>query len=98
MNKQLLVTAITERKVVVLRYNGFTRTVEPHCVGDSASGNLLLRCWQTGGGSASNEPFGWKLLDVSEIHSASVTEASFSSARPGYKRGDTAIRRIYAQL
>ena len=98
MNKQLLVTAITEMKVVVLRYHGYTRTVEPHCIGESTAGNLLLRCWQTSGGSASNEPTGWKLLDVSEIHLASVTEASFSSARPGYRQGDTAMRRIYAQL
>lgn len=98
MNKQLLVTAITERKVVVLRYHGYARTVEPHCIGESAAGNLLLRCWQTGGGSVSNEPIGWKLLDVSEVHSASVSDTSFASARPGYKRGDTAMRRIYAQL
>ena len=98
MKTQSLMAAIQQKTVVVLNYHGYTRTVEPHCIGQGADGSEKLRCWQTAGGSKSGERQGWKLLNVNEVHGASMTETSFSNARPGYKRGDTAMHRIYAQL
>ncbi len=92
--KELLIDAIQNRKVLTLRYHGYSRTVEPHCVGVGPQGDLKLRCWQTEGGSESGERHGWKLLNVSEMNSISKSEGTFSSARPGYKRGDQAMQRI----
>lgn len=98
MIKASLIAAIQQKKDVVLTYHGYTRSVEPHCLGEDSKGELKLRCWQTAGGSESGERSGWKLLNVSEVHSASMSASGFAGARPGYKRDDTAMRRIYAQL
>ena len=98
--KQTLIDAIRYRRLITLGYHGYSRTVEPHCLGADADGQLKLRCWQVSGGSVSGERQGWKLLNVSDIHAASTTtsQAEFSGARPGYKRDDQAMRHIYAQL
>ncbi|WP_428000136.1 hypothetical protein [Acidovorax sp.] len=98
MHSNTLTAAIQQRRVVVLSYHGYTRTVEPHCVGRGSDGTEKLRCWQTSGGSDSGERQGWKLLNVNEIHGAATTEATFPSARTGYARGDKAMRQIFAQL
>lgn len=98
MFKELLMTAIHQKQVLVLRYHGYTRTVEPHCYGSDKTADGKLRCWQIEGGSNSGERHGWKLLNVREIHSTSTNGAVFSSARAGYKRGDPAMQHIYAQL
>ena len=92
--------AIRQRRVVVLSYHGYVRTVEPHCYGVDAAGFEKLRCWQTGGGSVSGERAGWKLLFLNEIHSASIpmSGTTFAGTRPGYRPNDPAMRTIYAQL
>lgn len=96
--KELLIDAVRGRKVLSLRYHGYSRTVEPHCVGTGPHGDMKLRCWQTEGGSVSGEMPGWKILNVREIHSASTTGTVFPNARPGYKQGDKAMRHIDAQI
>lgn len=96
--KDLLIDAIQTRKVLTLRYHGYSRTVEPHCVGTDQSGQLKLRCWQSSGGSVSGEMPAWKILFVREIHGIEPSGSTFPSARPGYKKDDKAMRRIDAQL
>jgi hypothetical protein len=98
MASSSLITAIQERRVVVLEYHGYSRTVEPHCVGQDKNRSDKLRCYQTSGGSVSGEREGWKLLNVDEVRAILPTEKLFSSARPGYKRGDPAMLHIYAQI
>ena len=92
------VNAIRERRVLALQYDGFSRTIEPHAYGESKDGNQLLRAYQTSGGSESGEYKGWKLFDLSKAYSITATQQTFSSARPGYARGDKAMATIYAQL
>ncbi|WP_454734257.1 hypothetical protein [Cupriavidus pauculus] len=94
---QELISAINNRRVIQLTYDGWSRTVEPHAYGLDRHGHALLRCYQTAGGSQSRE-LGWKLLRTDEILSMLATSDSVQSARPGYKRGDTAMQTIYAQL
>lgn len=98
MRRPLLAEAISKRQMIELRYDGFARLVEPHAYGVDGDGAEKLRCWQVSGGSASGERQGWKLLSVSDIHATTMSEARFASARAGYKRGDAAMRHIYAQL
>ena len=81
-----------------LRYHGYSRIVEPHAYGVDKRGSEKLRCYQIGGGSVSNDPIDWKLLNVAEAYSVHSTERQFSSARPDYKRGDKAMQHIYAEL
>lgn len=96
---QMLVGAINGRKVLSLTYDGLSRIVEPHTYGVSANGSELLRCYQISGMHRNpSGPHDWNLLTVSKIGSLAETGATFSTARPGYRRGDRAMARIYAEL
>ncbi len=91
--------AIAGRHVLRLNYDWSFRTVEPHAYGVGSEGQELLRVYQVGGVSQSNEPIGWKLFRVDEIRSLDVLGETFSAPRPGYRRNDRALTRtIYAQL
>lgn len=95
---QTLILAIRGKQVLELRYNGYSRLIEPHAYGADKNGVDKLRCYQVGGGSASGDPVDWKMLKVAEIGSIHLTGRHFSIARSGYKSNDPAIARIYAQL
>lgn len=89
--------AIQQRKVLELRYHGYSRIVEPHAYGRDMDGDEILRCYQTSGGSESGERAGWKLLKVREVFSLHLTNNTFL-ARPEYKRNDKAMAYIFEQL
>jgi hypothetical protein len=95
--KSELVDAIQETKVVELRYHGYARIVEPHAYGRDKSGDEVLRCFQTSGGSESGERTGWKLLKIAEVYSLHVQKTTFQ-ARAGYRRNDRAMEYIFRQL
>lgn len=81
-----------------LKYNGFSRVVEVHCVGITTKDNLGMRVWQVRGGSESNEPVGWKLLLLEEATGASLTTEKSQAPRQGYKRGDKGMKRIICEI
>lgn len=89
--------AIQQRKVLELRYHGYSRIVEPHAYGRDKDGDEILRCYQTSGGSESGERAGWKLLKVREVFSLHLTNNTFS-IRPEYKRNDKAMAYVFEQL
>jgi YD repeat-containing protein len=95
---QVACEALQSGQVLELRYDGFSRSVEVHAVGVTKEGNGLMRVWQVSGGSASNEPVGWKLLRLDEASGAVVTHQRSLAPRQGYKRGNPAMRRISCQL
>ncbi|WP_395055077.1 hypothetical protein [Polaromonas sp.] len=95
--KQDIADAIAELRVLELRYSGYTRTVEPHAYGRDKSGDEILRCYQTGGGSQSGERVGWKLLKVADVYAIHTLKAVFGQ-RPEYKRNDKAMDYIFCQL
>ena len=98
--RQTIEEAIAHKRVLLIRYEGWSaeRAIEPHAYGIDSEGKELLREWQEFGASESGERTGWKLFSISKILSMQPTQSVFSGARPGYKRGDTAMQRIYAQL
>ncbi len=95
--KDEIVEAIANRQVLELRYSGYTRTVEPHAYGRDKSGDEVLRCFQTSGGSQSGERVGWKLLKVADAYAFHKLKETFSP-RPEYKRNDKAMEYIFRQL
>jgi hypothetical protein len=95
---QIIIDAIANKQLLDLRYSGYSRTVEPHAYGLDKNGVEKLRCFQVAGGSVSHDPIEWKILSVGEMSSVHATGRGFGNARPGYKRGDRAMQRIYAQL
>jgi hypothetical protein len=90
--------ALKAGKVLELRYNGFSRCVEVHAVGTSKAGNLVMSCWQTRGGSTTNEPVGWKLMKLEDVQSAAISDESSQAPRTGYKRGDSRMPTIICEL
>lgn len=91
--------AIQNRNLLRLTYDGGFRTVEPHAYGHNDSKDHdLLRAYQVSGSSKSFEYVGWKLFRCDEIQAIEVLSDHFGAARLGYKRGDGALDRIYAEL
>ncbi|ENO89930.1 hypothetical protein [Thauera linaloolentis] len=94
---QTIIDAITNREVLTFTYDGFPRTVEPHTYGITTAGHKAVRAYQTGGRSSTGT-LGWKMFLVSGIHGLTKSGATFASARPGYKQGDSGMSKILAQL
>lgn len=92
-----ITTAIAEKRVLELRYHGYSRIVEPYAYGRDKGGDEILRCYQTSGGSESGERVGWKLLKVREVFSLHLTKDAFV-ARPEYRRNDKAMAYVFSQI
>lgn len=92
-----IVNAIRNQNLIEFYYDGGSRTVEPHCYGLTTAGNEGLRAFQVDGYSSSGK-MGWKMFDMDKASSLTVLDDSFSSPRPGYKRGDRGMSKIFAQL
>ena len=91
--------AMRQRLLIVVNYQGATRTLEPHCCGVGNPGQDLLRAYQVNAGGKAGEVDGWKLVKVDEILSLRVLAQGFGGARADYQRGDPAFsRRIYCEL
>ena len=97
MTKELLTSAINNRKVVTFTYDEKPRMIEPHAVGTDSKGDIVLRGFQIDGESQTS-PRAWKLFKAEKIVDLEVTNVTFISARPGYKTGDRAMTEIFAQL
>ena len=91
--KQVLVTTIEQRQRLRFLYNGRERRVEPQCYGIGAKGTELLRAHQLQGGREP-EP----LFDVSKISGLEVLDEVFRHPGPNYRRDDSAMKTIFAQL
>lgn len=90
--------ALRERRVLELRYDGYSRCVEVHAVGYSQVGVAMMRAWQVRGGSASGEKVGWKLMRLSEALGAILSDEASQAPRKGHKRGDPGLARIVCEL
>ena len=85
--------AIREKRRLRFIYHDVTRLVEPQCHGIGHRGTELLRAYQLEGG-AQVEP----LFDVSKISDLQLLEERFDRPGPNYKRDDSAMQEIFAQL
>jgi hypothetical protein len=90
---QVLVRAIERKQRLHFVYNGRARLVEPQCYGIGTKGTELLRVHQLQGGHE-REP----LFDVSKIADLQVLDEVFQRAGPNYKKEDSAMATIFAQL
>lgn len=90
---ELLVRAIEQKRRLRFLYNGRMRLVEPQCYGIGTKGTELLRAHQLQGGQE-REP----LFDVSKIDGLDVLDEPFDRPGPNYKRDDSAMKTVFAQL
>lgn len=98
MLSDIACSALRAGKVLELRYDGFSRSVEVHAVGFSKEGHKLMRVWQIRGGSESREPIGWKLMRLDDAQAAVASDENSLAPRGGYQRNDRAMARIICQL
>ena len=85
-------SAIRNNKRLKLWYAPGERLIEPHALGRSKEGHLLLRAYQVSGASESGEHEHWKLFRIDRAHSPLVQSESFLGPRAGYKKGDKAMK------
>lgn len=90
---QNILEAIESRRRLSFVYNGRTRLVEPQCYGIGRKGTELLRGHQIRGGPQP-EP----LFDVAKMRHLAVLDQRFSRPGPSYKKNDSAMEAIFAQL
>jgi predicted DNA-binding transcriptional regulator YafY len=90
--QEMLCDAISSLKVLEVEYFPGMRLVEPHCLGSSKDGNLLLRAFQTSGASESGEHENWKLFRLDRFQNVKITDARFDGPRPEYKKNDKAMK------
>jgi hypothetical protein len=95
--KQIIIDAINNLQVLTFTYSGIDRVVEPHAIGISRTGKILLRCFQTLGGHIT-PGHEWDLCELSKISNLNVTGDYFQIPRPGYKKNDSLMINILAQL
>jgi predicted DNA-binding transcriptional regulator YafY len=90
---QLILESIRTRRRLRFLYNGRVRIVEPQCYGMGTKGTELLRAHQLQGGEQ-REP----LFDVSKIEDLVMLDETFTKPGPNYKRDDSAMKTIFAQM
>ena len=95
--RETIIESIENMQLIEFYYEGGRRIVEPHCYGQTAKGNDVIRAYQVDGYSSSGK-IGWKLFDISKASSLTLLNEKFDSLRSGYRRGDTAMSVIYSQL
>ena len=88
-----IVEAIREHRRLSFTYHGRPRLAEPQCYGVGHRGTELLRAYLPAGG-LHPEP----LFDVAQIEGLVVLPERFTRPGPHYRRDDSAMRTIYAQL
>ena len=84
--------AISELKLLRIHYDPGIRLIEPHTLGRSSKGYLLLRAYQVEGASASGEHKHWKLFRLDRCRSCDDDGGSFGGPRSDYKRDDKAMK------
>lgn len=88
-----IVDAINGKRRLSFTYNGRPRLAEPQCYGIGTRGTELLRVHQIRGGEQ-REP----LFDVSKMRDLVALDEHFTNPGPNYKRNDSAMKTIFAQL
>jgi len=96
--REFLCDAISGQTVVEFEYRDRHRVVEPHEIGESRTGNVVLSGYQSGGQAKGIDVPDWRLYRVEEIESLHVTDISFPEPRPKYALHDNRIDTIHCRL
>ena len=94
----LLIAAITGRQVLKFSYQGYVRIVEPQTYGMSHTGRYVLRGYQTGGESRSDQSKIANLFDVAKMSKLQKPGGHFKEALPSHNPEDSAMKVIFATL
>jgi hypothetical protein len=90
---ELILNAIKNKQQITFVYHDILRVAEPQCYGISTTGKEILRVYQISGGTQP-EP----LFEVAKMANLRTLNEYFVEPGPNYKRGDSAMREIFAEL
>jgi hypothetical protein len=79
-------------------YGGTEYQLEPHALGVSREGRVLLRAFSRTPVPDREQQPNWMLLRVDRLTEMRVFEERFAEPRPGYRRGDRAMIQILVEL
>lgn len=91
-----IIKAIENQLLLTFDYEGYSRTVEPHCYGLTTKGNEAIRAYQVDGYSSSGR-MGWKLYDLSKADNFEILDDVFET-RDDYKQGDKGMSKIFIEI
>ena len=97
MNQEII-NAIENYNLIEFSYNGHYRIVEPHTYGINHKGNDMLAAYQIDGTSDKGDVPDWKQFNTDKISGLKILEDNFTGTRIGYKKGDSGMDVIYAEL
>jgi hypothetical protein len=90
--------AIGNQRIIEFEYDSYNRVVEPHKVGKTTRGTVVLSGYQTAGSGDRVDPPGWGLYRLENIGALNVTDRGFSGPRSQYSSTDQRMTEIYCQL
>lgn len=96
--KNTIIEAIENRNILEFDYDGCHRKVEPHTLGVSTRDNEILSAFQIGGQSNTIDIPDWGLFSLNKIQRIRIVDETFKGTRNGYTRGDSRMKRIFAEL
>ena len=91
---QALIRAIATMQRISFTYEQQKRYAEPQCLGFTSTGAETLRAYLPKGGGSVSEP----LFTVAKMSDFVVLDERFSRPGPHYKKGDSAMKTILAEL
>lgn len=95
--KETIKDAISNRKTLAFEYDGYSRVVEPYCLGYTGKNNLALRAYQTKGSGKTKVP-DWKLFRLQKIRNITSENGRFNEVRTGYSPNDRDLSPILMDL
>lgn len=93
MVRDLVCKAIDNKQRIQFVYHNKLRIGEPQCCGETTAGKDVVRVHMLSGGSRSEQ-----LFDIDKIQSFIMLDEYFTKPGPNYRKNDSAMRIIYAQL
>jgi predicted DNA-binding transcriptional regulator YafY len=91
-HEEAICDAIASKTVLSLVYHDELRELEPHILGYSTTGVVILNGWQI------SRDAGWRNFHLSEIMKLDLTDKHFWRARPDYRRDDATFAEVICQI
>jgi hypothetical protein len=88
--------ALEKGRCLLVDHGDFCRTIEVHRVGIGPRGEQLISGWQILG--PDGERVGWKLINLADCVSLTVSELISQAPRPDYRRGTKQFIGVISQL
>jgi hypothetical protein len=95
---EIIAGAIRRRRIVIFRYLGKIKIVEPYRYGLTLQGLHGLKGYQINGPLPGGHHEGWQIYHIDAIESVRETEGSYEGMRHGYMKPDPLFAEVYCEV